>query len=207
MQLPWAPFTSSRSPRGRPWAQNPGYPQSAAACLGHASPEKCSATSCSPHPPLRTWVSGLGVRERDDAQVRQRPPQNVAEQNPQAHRLWHPTASQGHAGGPACHRGGSWRPWGNGTHLAAAEDVCVGDVHVEMPEHSLCLLPCLEGAVHPEAAPSPDLGPELQRDVPAERRPQNPEPSQVHLPPQAQGGAQIPRWGWLRGQAEAPLRR
>lgn len=97
MQLPWAPFTSSRSPRGRPWAQNPGYPQSAAACLGHASPEKCSATSCSPHPPLRTWVSGLGVRERDDAQVRQRPPQNVAEQNPQAHRLWHPTASQGHA--------------------------------------------------------------------------------------------------------------
>lgn len=49
------------------------------------------------------------------------------------------------------------------THLAAAEDVCVGDAHIEMLEHSLSLLLGLQGAVDREAAPSPDLGPELQR--------------------------------------------
>lgn len=38
--------------------------------------------------------------------------------------------------------------WAHGTHLAAAEDVCTGDTHVEMLEHGLRLLLGFEGTVH-----------------------------------------------------------
>lgn len=60
------------------------------------------------------------------------------------------------------------------THLAAAEDVGVGDAHVEVSEHRLGLLRGPEAAVHPEAAPSPDLGPELRRDQPLSPEPPGP---------------------------------
>lgn len=53
------------------------------------------------------------------------------------------------------------QPGACGTHLAAAEDVRGGDTHVEVPEDGLRLLLGLEGAVHCQAAPSPDLGQEL----------------------------------------------
>ena len=52
------------------------------------------------------------------------------------------------------------QPGACGTHLAAAEDVRGGDTHVEVPEDGLRLLLGLEGAVHCQAAPSPDLGPD-----------------------------------------------
>lgn len=54
------------------------------------------------------------------------------------------------------------RPGARRTHLAAAEDVVLGDTHVEMPDHGLRLLLGLEGAVYREAAPSPQLGLELR---------------------------------------------
>lgn len=57
------------------------------------------------------------------------------------------------------------QPGARGTHLAAAEDVRGGDTHVEMPDDGLCLLLGLEGAVHCQAAPSPNLGPELQTEA------------------------------------------
>ena len=64
-----------------------------------------------------------------------------------------------------------WRPGSPGacgTYLASAEDVPVGDAHVEMPEHCLSLIPGLKGAVHPEAVPCAHLGPELRRDAGSE---------------------------------------
>lgn len=79
---------------------------------------------------------------------------------------WQPGLTRGHQG----------RPGAQDTHLAAAEDVCVGDTHVEVPEHSLGLLLGLEGAVHPEAAPSPDLRPELRRDAALSPEPPRPPP-------------------------------
>lgn len=57
------------------------------------------------------------------------------------------------------------QPGARGTHLAAAEDVRGGDTHVEMPEDGLRLLLGLEGAVHCQAAPSSDLGPELRAEA------------------------------------------
>lgn len=66
------------------------------------------------------------------------------------------------------HRRHPSSPGARGTHLASAEDVRAGDAHVEVPEHRLRLLPGLQGAVHPEAAPLADLGPELRGDAGSE---------------------------------------
>lgn len=124
---------------------------------------------------------------------------------------------------PRTHTPAQGRPGTHRTHLAAAEDVGRGDAHVEMLEHGLCLLPGLEGAVHGHAARSPDLGPELHASGAVRLQAQNlPSPSSgaKSLPlahpgwdhsagsaPTAICPTKDPKWGWPRGQAEAPLAR
>lgn len=89
------------------------------------------------------------------------------------------------------------------THLAAAEDVRVGDTHVEMPDHGRGLLPGLEGAVHREAAPSPNLGPELWTHAAVERWARTQSPPRPRLPSSRPRASALPRVGqWCRS---APL--
>lgn len=100
------------------------------------------------------------------------------------------------------------RPGARGTHLAAAEDVCVGDMYVKGLSTALACC-SLEGAVRLEAAPSPDLGPELHGSVVAEPQAQNPEPLQAQLPSPSSGAKSLlsahPGWDSSVGSAPTPI--